>query len=100
MAETDLLKVVISHQGSAACNFGCFSSFSSPPFPPPLYPSSLPTSPNGLRVFFLESPICCSADGLAGTAVRSAMNPAVASRVRMKLKFWDLSLPRLLPGCK
>uniref|UniRef100_A0ABI7XAF1 Synaptotagmin-17 n=1 Tax=Felis catus TaxID=9685 RepID=A0ABI7XAF1_FELCA len=26
------------------------------------------------------------------------MSPAVASRVRTKLKFWDLSLPRLLPG--
>ena len=28
--ETDLLNVVISHQGSAACNCGCFSSSSSP----------------------------------------------------------------------
>lgn len=93
---------VISHRGRAACNSGVLPL-------PPLHPSStpspfptspLPTSRNGLRVFFLESPICCCADGLAGTAVRSATSPAVASQVRMKWKFWDLSLPRPLPGCK
>lgn len=78
------------------------SVFPSPPLhpshPPPTPPLHCPPPPDGLRVFFLESPICYCADGLAGTAVRSAMSPAVASRVRMKLKFWDLSLPRLLPG--
>lgn len=70
------------------------------PLLPPLPISPLPTSPHGLRASFLESPTSCSADGLAGIAVRSAMSPAVASRVRMKLRFWDLFLPRLHPGCK
>ena len=67
------------------------------PLLPPLPISPLPTSPHGLRVSFLESPTSCSADGLAGTVVRSAMSPAVASPVRMKLRFWDLFLPRLHP---
>jgi hypothetical protein len=60
----------------------------------------LPTSPNGLRVFFLESLICCCAGGPGGTAVTSAMSPAVVSPVRMKLKFWGLSRPRRLLGCE